>query len=70
MTTPDLIALGLGWRPFEPSADEAKRIEREREDNTCNRHSDCAAANTRARAAGRISAEHCHDGDCEDCFGK
>lgn len=57
------------WRPFEPSRDEVNRIERDREENTCNRHNDCAAADARARAAGRSSAEHCHDECCEECFG-
>lgn len=55
------------WRPFEPSTDEAKRIELDA--NTCNRHDDCEAANVRARAAGSFAAEHCHDECCEECFG-
>jgi len=38
-------------------------------ENKCNRHDDCAAADAKARAAGRLSAEHCHDSCCEDCFG-
>jgi hypothetical protein len=37
---------------------------------TCNRHSDCNAADEKARAAGYLSADHCHDDCCEDCFGK
>lgn len=57
------------WRPFEPSRDEANRIERERGETTCNRHNDCAAADARARAAGRLAAEHCHDECCEEYFG-
>ena len=35
---------------------------------TCNRHDDCDAANAAAKAKGRY-ADHCHDDDCEDCFG-
>ena len=36
---------------------------------TCNIHEDCDAADGRARANGRICAEHCHDDCCVDCFG-
>jgi hypothetical protein len=37
---------------------------------TCNRHDDCDAANAKAMAAGRSTIGiHCHDDDCEDCFG-
>lgn len=36
---------------------------------SCNRHDDCGAADEKARAAGRLSAEHCHDECCEECFG-
>lgn len=77
------------WRPFEQSRDELERIEREREENTCNLHDDCAAADEAVRAKGGrparrdgwadgkpvragelvFSAFHCHDEDCEDCFG-
>ena len=69
------------WRPFEPSRDEAKRIEDERDANTCNLHRDCAAADEAVRAAGgrlvrtlygeehRMAASHCHSDDCEECFG-
>lgn len=35
----------------------------------CNRHDDCDAANDKARAQGYLAADHCHDEDCEDCFG-
>lgn len=38
--------------------------------NSCNRHEDCNKANTEARAKGMTSTDHCHDEDCEDCFGK
>jgi len=34
----------MTWRPFEPSLDEQTRIERDREKNRCNLHSDCADA--------------------------
>lgn len=72
------------WRPFEPSSDEAERIKREAKDNTCNMHSDCAAADEafkREHPEGLLrvtpygdrwiqrSATHCHDDDCEECFG-
>lgn len=36
---------------------------------SCNRHTDCDAANEKAKAAGRLGAEHCHDECCEECFG-
>jgi len=42
---------------------------REPPKRTCNRHDDCDAANAKAKAAGRFSADHCHDDCCEDCFG-
>lgn len=60
---------GMTWRPFEPSKDEVKRVARDAEENTCNRHSDCAAADKRARATGRLGADHCHSDECEECFG-
>ena len=37
--------------------------------STCNRHDDCDAADARARAKGHLSAEHCHDECCDECFG-
>lgn len=60
------------WRPFEPSSDAIAAAKREAERNKCNRHSDCAAANQAYRAKhGRDPnfGFHCHDDDCEDCFG-
>jgi hypothetical protein len=48
--------------------EEHERIERG-EPRSCNRHKDCDAANERARAAGKIGAEHCHDEGCDECFG-
>ena len=36
---------------------------------SCNLHSDCAAANKKARLAGKHFANHCHDDCCEECFG-
>ena len=67
------------WRPFEPSRDEVKRIEAEREANTCNLHDDCAEADRKFRRMhpdGRQmrwglqrNATHCNDENCEDCFG-
>lgn len=71
------------WRPFEPSRDEAARIQAELDANTCNLHDDCAAADQdiadRIARSGthRIgrdgtkysTAFHCSTEDCEDCFG-
>ena len=37
--------------------------------NSCNRHSDCKAADEKARSKGYFGADHCHDDCCEDCFG-
>ena len=38
--------------------------------NSCNRHSDCKAADEKAKETGaRFGASHCHDDTCEDCFG-
>lgn len=40
---------------------------------SCNRHSDCDKANARYKVEyGRDPGYnfHCHDEDCEDCFGK
>lgn len=36
---------------------------------SCNRHTDCAKADTEAKAKGAFGASHCHDECCEDCFG-
>lgn len=36
---------------------------------TCNRHSDCDAADEKARAKGALHADHCHDDCCSECFG-
>jgi hypothetical protein len=37
---------------------------------SCNKHTDCDAADARARAQGEErGAVHCHDDCCEDCFG-
>lgn len=36
---------------------------------TCNRHTDCDAADAKAKAEGRAFVDHCHDPCCEDCFG-
>ena len=35
---------------------------------TCNRHDDCDAADAEATAKGR-RVDHCHDEECEECFG-
>lgn len=48
--------------PAPPAeTEEPKRI--------CNRHTDCAAADLEAKAAGRHFADHCSDECCEECFG-
>lgn len=66
------------WRPFEPSTDETKRIEVERDANRCNLHDDCAAADVKcADKGGRYARDgtkvlyafHCCTENCEDCFG-
>lgn len=36
---------------------------------TCNKHTDCDAADAAAHAEGERGAVHCHDDCCEDCFG-
>jgi len=36
---------------------------------TCNMHEDCDAADARAVARGSLYSYHCHDDECEDCFG-
>lgn len=40
---------------------------RRRLPRSCNRHSDCHAADDRAWPR---YTDHCHDDDCEDCFGQ
>lgn len=57
------------WRPFDPSADAVNRSARAEREGSCNIHRDCAAADERARAQGRLNADHCSDPCCEDCFG-
>lgn len=57
------------WRPFEPSREAVKAA---REHNNCNRHDDCEAATAAYRNKhGRDPGVgfHCHDEDCEECFG-
>lgn len=50
----------------------------EKPKRTCNRHSDCDAADKKVREAGgrdlpyggkSYRADHCHDECCEECFG-
>lgn len=60
------------WRHWEPSREAVKAAKDAAEENTCNRHDDCQAANKAYRAKhGRDPGFgfHCHDEDCEDCFG-
>jgi hypothetical protein len=47
-----------------------KAIEPEPFRNSCNRHSNCANADAEAKARGAFGASHCHDDECEDCFGR
>lgn len=37
---------------------------------TCNLHKDCDAADVKAQARDGKRAAHCHNDDCEDCFGR
>lgn len=38
--------------------------------HSCNRHNDCDAADKKARDRGaHYGTDHCHDDECEDCFG-
>ena len=82
MTTPEIIAalqthsIELPLGPKRTALEEAIKIltntlpkPLKAFGNTCNRHDDCTAADARARANGRLSAEHCHDDCCEECFG-
>jgi hypothetical protein len=46
------IPIEDAWRPFEPSRDALKEIEREAERNMCNLHDDCAAADEKVKTAG------------------
>jgi len=36
---------------------------------SCNRHNDCDKADADVKAKGGFAASHCHDDECEDCFG-
>jgi len=56
--------------------DSWEHIETPKRVRSCNRHSDCDAAEAAvlARNPGKTAADisltfHCHDEDCEDCFG-
>jgi len=37
---------------------------------SCNRHSDCVAADQNSQALIGKDVYHCHDDTCEDCFGR
>lgn len=52
------------WRTMQ----EGAPIEHDRSGDrrTCNRHTDCDAADVKAGG----HANHCHDDCCEDCFGQ
>lgn len=59
-------ACPIGDTPFHPTQTFWSAIET----TSCNRHSDCMAADAAARAKGaQFGASHCHDECCEDCFG-
>lgn len=53
------------WQPFakRPQPTEQVKV------RSCNRHSNCEQADVEAKARGTYGASHCHDDDCEDCFG-
>jgi hypothetical protein len=67
---PDLIAL-LTYRASLPAqrAKPAQGGAVSKPVTTCNRHSDCDAADEKARAKGALNADHCHDDCCSECFG-
>lgn len=54
------------WRTADP--DKAIEHDRSKDVRSCNRHVDCDAADERMRARATL-AHHCHDENCEDCFG-
>ena len=62
VAAPNTDAYRAEWeRIFRPSA--APR--------SCNRHDDCDAAEITAFGKlGYVPNFHCHDEDCEECFGK
>lgn len=50
---------------------EIPAVQAPKKKRTCNRHTDCDAADARSLAGGvYLYAEHCHDDCCEECFGK
>jgi len=64
------------WRPFEPSREAVAEAQRARDENTCNRHDDCEAATLAYMQRHEIKHRwqvpfrlHCHDENCEECFG-
>lgn len=64
------------WRPFEPSREAVDAARREAEANTCNRHNDCEAATKayierrKLKHAWEMPVDfHCHNENCEECFG-
>ena len=57
-------ACPVGDQPFHPEQSFSAPLS-----NSCNRHCDCAAADAKAASKGRTRADHCHDDECEDCFG-
>lgn len=66
-----------GLTVLETPAQVAAFVKRWTEDHprpkvprACNIHRDCDAADAKARANGRLHADHCHDDCCEDCFGQ
>lgn len=65
-----LTALLSASPPHAAGIPTEERTE-QRQFRSCNRHADCDAAEAKERAGGRISfiGFHCHDDECEDCFG-
>lgn len=50
--------------------DYAPRAVDEPQHRTCNRHDDCDATDHRQWERDGRRATHCHDEDCEECFGQ
>jgi len=56
------------WRTADPN--KAIEHDRSKDVRSCNRHADCDDAEAKARALPRpYVPDHCHDENCEDCFG-
>jgi hypothetical protein len=51
------------------SADSFAPHEQPKQKRSCNLHYDCDIADEKANRVGGISAQHCHDECCDECFG-